>query len=437
MVPQSLAQPLETRAPAERSRKSWLESLCLVVVASAVTWLRLPAAGRDTLYAEDGSHFVNDWVIGGSVTTLFSPYAGYQHFVPRAATGLVTALLPVPTWANAVTWLACVVVGTVAALVYVASGSLTTSRLPRLALAAVVVMVPLAAEEAIANLANVHWYFLFLMPFVFLARPTRSLSSIAWGLVALVAALTEPQVIVFAPLAAWVLVRGRRAWPAVAGWALGLTAQAASYLSQPRPRVDGLPPVGATVKGYLVNAVLGSLNAHGRVVGAVVERTGWVGPSLVLLGFVAVAAVAMVRGGSRIRGAAVVLLLGSVAAWVGPYAFNNQAYLYYDLPPNSHGLPLIRWGMTASMCLLALVPLAAAALSRQSRRQRMARAALVGLVAVMSLSFVIGNDGRLPPHWQDEVSRGREVCGSGVTSVKLATSPSGYAVSMPCSVLER
>jgi hypothetical protein len=422
----------------ERAGRTALVATLLFVAATAATWLRIPPTARDTLYAEDGSHFVNDWVNDDSLGTLFNPYAGYQHLVPRAGTGLVTHVVPVADWAVAVNFMACIVVGAIAVLVYLASASLLDSALARLGLSAVVVLVPLAVEEAIGNLANVHWYFFFLVPFVLLARPEGLRRQIGWAAVALVSTLTEPQCIVFAPLAVWLVVRDRRCRLVVAGYALGLAVQAVSYLSAPRPRSDGLPPLLATVKGYLVNAVFGAINAHGRVVGAVVERTGWVGPGLALVAFLAVGVVAYRYGGRWVRLATVVLIVGSVLAWAGPYLFNNESYLYYDAPPDAHGLPLIRWGMTASMFLLALVPLASDGLLRLGRTGRgLALAGLVGLVAMMTLSFSIANDGRTSPPWHSEVDRGRQVCLDGATQVALATAPSGYFVAMPCDRLAR
>jgi hypothetical protein len=412
--------------------------LVVSLVATLLTWLRLPAAGRDTLYAEDGSQFVNDWADGGSWSVVLRPYAGYQHLVPRIASGLVTWLLPVDAWADAVIVLAAVVVGATAGLVYVLSRSVVPNRTARLGLAAIPVLLPLAGVEVIDSLANVHWYLLYLTPWLLLARPRGRVAAVALGLVALAAALTEPQTVILAPLAVWVLVRERRARVVVMGWAIGVAGQILTLVLSPRDRTEGFPPWMSVVKGYLASAVLASGNGHGRVVGTAVHLAGWWVGLAVLLVFWGLATLAFLHASAPLRAALITCVVGSVAAWVLPYATNNVAALYYDdVPGPPYILPLVRWGMTASMFLLTVIPLAAGSLrARKARGGRLLSTALVaGMVLVMSASFLMDNDGRQGPYWRDGVAQARQQCEGSTGVVRIPTGGTEYAVRMPCDRL--
>lgn len=438
-VQDSRNAPAQQKSELPRPRFTPWAFLVAAALATALTWLRLPAAGRDTLYAEDGSQFVNDWAHGGSWSVLVKSYAGYQHLVPRVATGLVTRLLPVEAWADAVIVAAAVVVGCTAGLVFVLSRSVVSSRTARLGLAAVPVLVPLAGVEVIDSLANVHWYLLYLTPWLLLARPRGRATAVGLSVVALVAALTEPQTVLFAPLALWVLLRDPRSRVIVAGWALGVAGQVITFVVAPRPRTEGSPPWLSVVKGYLASTVLASGSGHGRVVGTAVATGGWWVGLVVLLVFWGLAALALVRASAPLRVAVIACVVGSVAAWVLPYVTNNASALYYDqVPGPPYVLPLVRWGMTASMLLLALVPLAAGSLrARNVRGCRLLGLVLVGgMVVVMSASFLMDNDGRQGPSWRDGVSQARQQCGSASAGVvRIPTGGTVYAVQMPCDRL--
>ena len=171
----------------------------------------------------------DDWV-------LFEPYAGYQHFVPRVASWLVVRLTPVEGSALGVGLAACLLVGTISALVYVYSRDILDVPVCRLGLAVVPILLPLAAHEAAGNLANLHSYLLYLVPFVLLATARSTAGGLAMAVVAASAALTEIQAAILVPLAVWRMVRGRRARPVGVAFLLGVAAQVVSYLATARAR---------------------------------------------------------------------------------------------------------------------------------------------------------------------------------------------------------
>lgn len=287
----------------------------------------------------------------------------------------------------------------------------------------------------IDSLANVHWYLLYLTPWLLLAMPRERATALGLAFVALVAALTEPQTVILAPLAVWVLVRDPRSRVIVLGWALGVAGQIITSVLAPRARTDGFPPWMSVVKGYLASSVLASGTGHGRVVGTAVATVGWWVGVVVLLAFWGLAGLALVRASAPLRAVVLTCVFGSVAAWVLPYVTNNASALYYDdVPGPPYVLPLVRWGMTASMFLLSLVALAAGSLrARKVRGGRLLSAALiVGMVAVMSVSFLVDNDGREGLYWRDGVAHARQQCATSGGVVRIPTGGTEYAVRMPC-----
>ena len=105
----------------------------------------MPTAVAGWLYAEDGRTFIGDWLRADQpIKVLWMPYAGYQHLIPRLASGLVIALVPPAGWALAINAIACLVVGTVAGLIYVFSRDVISFRPARVVLGLLAVMTPMA-----------------------------------------------------------------------------------------------------------------------------------------------------------------------------------------------------------------------------------------------------------------------------------------------------
>lgn len=79
--------------------REWPWVAVITVVAASIAWIRMPSHVAGWLYNEDGSLFVSDWLRadgrGGAWSMLWEPYGGYQHLIPRIASWLVTATLPV------------------------------------------------------------------------------------------------------------------------------------------------------------------------------------------------------------------------------------------------------------------------------------------------------------------------------------------------------
>ncbi len=428
----------------------WPGAVAVTAVATVIAWIRMPTAVAGWLYAEDGRTFIGDWLRTGepikdSLSVLWMPYAGYQHLIPRLASGLVSALVPPAWWALAINAIACLVVGTVAGLIYVFSRDVISYRPARVVLALLAVMTPMAGAEALGNIANLHWFLLYLTPWLLLATPRSTVGVWAMAAVAFLSVATEPQCAIFLPLAIWRIVVSPRTRPVMVCWLLGVAAQVATTIEAPRAIGSGNPPIASTIEGYVLNVGMTLATTHATLLGAVLVRIGW------WIGFVgvgamlAVAALGMVKGSRMAKVAIGALIYGSVVSWTASFVLGrNPAFFYSEMDVVQLGSPLIvRWGTAASTMLAATIPVTVAVMVQRYPRWRPAWLALLGVVAVpLILNLVVARPDRDSQTWQQEVDNAEATCAAipgGVVDLPTppAASPGelGWRVDLSCSRL--
>lgn len=353
-----------------RPVRSAVAAVLVGLAVAAVAWWRLGPVTRRTVWAEDGGIFLRDRVALGPWDMLH-PYAGYLHVLPRLVVDLAWAL-PVPAYALVVSTTACVLVGGIAALVFVLSRQVLRPWPLRLLLAAVPAVLPLAPVEISGNVANLHWYCMLLAPWLF-AHQSRSWW--AAGTLAAVTALTvltEPQTVLFLPLLAlaWLPVRraasGRpdlRALPVTVTALVAGAAQVVTSVSSVRTSEPGSPSWQDLVAGYLLQPFAGAWNARvGTAVEAVLAH-GWsvlVVPALVVVG---VLAAAVLVGTWRARFLVVALAVGSLVVWVAAIVANGTSERpWAHLSAGMVGDPPLRYAAGAGLLLVSAVALAAGVL---------------------------------------------------------------------------
>lgn len=408
------------------------------IVVALTSWFRMSPTTRGTIWAEDGRTFIGD-ALATAGPTLFRPYDGYLHLVPRLAGEAVTALVPVPSYALAMAALSCLVAAAVAALVYVLARDVVEARGVRAALALVTALVPALPVEVLGNMANIHWYFLWLTPWLLLHRPRGRRSAWFLAAVALVAALTEAQTVYFAPLLLW-RWRDRAYWPVRIGLVVGLAAQTLAVLAAPRPERPGeVAEAGDLLAGFAANAVMTVWVGTGEAMAEALDRWGWTAALVPGAIVVACFLLLLVRGTATQRIFALAAAAGAILAWVVPMTVNRRGDLEFLRPDAAfESVPILRYAVVPSMLLLALVVVGLAVLAGRGVSYRViALVVIAPVIAVAATNLRVEEEHRAGgPLWFAEVTTGREICASTETaSVDLALAPPGWALTLPCATL--
>jgi len=398
----------------------------------------------DALYAEDGKNFVGDWLTRPSIWLLFSPYDGYQQFIPRVVSALAVMTSGVASWGTAVTVLNCATVGGICTMILLLGRDVVSFWPARFLLALIPVFCPLAGFEAVGNSNNLHWYLTYLMLWILLGRPRSRAGQWLLTFAALAATLTETQCVAFAPLVWWVWRQDRRR-PSetlsrigiLGGWACGALVQGITYMAEPgRDRGGRFDSWWRAVKGYVVEAVSTDFYPTGRRLPPMVQSYGfWFGVivGVLILG----AAVAASRlGPPAVRAAAVTAVWVSVLSWFVSYYINtHRRFTVVFADPFHRSVPAARWGTAAAMLLAAVIPLAVDSLIRRRPRWRMVGS---GLLLTVALTLIATSSaGQLHADrsrsWSGAVAHGARECRAHpTTNIKIAINPDTWFVSMPC-----
>jgi hypothetical protein len=226
--------------------KRWLgvAALCLVVLCTrAATRLLSPG-----LWAEDGSVFLKEALELG-VRSLWTPYAGYLHTLPRMVAFLASRL-PLVWYAPLVCVFCLGVYASTAAFVGDDRFAyLLPSPLSRGVLAVSFCFVP-GLDEVLGNLTNLHWVVMFYLGLLALGDPDKPLHRWEIGAAALVA-LTDGIAFVFTPvfLFRWGWKRLRKnifVWREAVAAAVLITSALPVFVIWLTTQAGQVEPVGAT-----------------------------------------------------------------------------------------------------------------------------------------------------------------------------------------------
>lgn len=425
--------------------------LVFVAIAAATSflaWSRFLPANRDILWAEDGRNFLQDAINTGPFGSLFEPYAGYLHTIPRLIAGITVALAPVSSYALWMTAGSCIAAGVMAAIVFVCSSAVVRWIPARLMLAALTVLVPLAPREVLGNTANLHTLVLWTLCWVLAYHPRTRIGAACLAVFTLLGAMTEIQAVFLLPLLIF-HGRDRQRWLVRGAYLLGIAVQVFVTMFWPRHHstnpLIGLPSL---LYGYLFNSSV-SVWVPQHQAGAFAVQFGIAGCALLALPFIA-AYLAILRWGTRrTRLFATALVVLSITVYVASVEETPRpSYDYASLSPSALAITVpLRYGVAPSMLLCALIPIACALIVARLRagmfdRPRLSRgivaAASILLCAAMVAQFVPPTRRSLGPQWQPEVTAATQLCAQqpDTTRVSLAETI-GWHVEVPCGMLER
>ena len=444
-MPGSLIQ-LFAAAPA--ARVGWRAPvLALVVIAAGVvvSLARQPGAGAlDTVWAEDGSIFLSDAVRQSWLDALTTSYAGYFHLVPRLLAWSAAAMQPGAA-AAVLAIEAAVCVAAMAVLVYVASGGQLASRVARVTVAGILVLLPLAQRELPNSIANLHWYGLYVLFWVLLWTPAGWLGRTVAQVTVLLLAGSDILVAAYVPLvlARLVVRRDRHSLMLSVALAIGLTAQVVGLATGSSSR-DLSPNPVQWLTGYLV-----------RVVPETMLGGRWFSAKDVDMQWLALAAIAWVLV-ALVLGAA---WLCAVRRWTRPnLPLAGAAAVYsvrlYALPVTLDGEAIPRYAAAPAMlAIAAMVALLQPGRTGDGSPSRSwfgmpasavpLAAYLVLLAVVCALNLRITNERAQGPSWRAGVSAARVWCSSAddASTTRIAispqTEPAIWWADLPCSYIRR
>lgn len=428
--------------PGEWLRKPVVATVAVGVFVAVVAFLRLSPVARATIWAEDGAVFIARAAEPALLTRwIFTPYDGYTHALPQLIGIVAWNFVPISFIAIAVTAACCAVVGAVAAGVFSLTARWGLNIPGRLFLAAITVLVPDLTFEVLGNLANLHWFLLWLTPFVLLTRPRTWGGAVGLGVLVFAIATSEIQSFVFAPLLLWHL-RDRLRWPMVAGMLAAGVLQGMAVLGGSRDR-GSRPSLSSIIDGYFLQVPLTGFAGTGQGASALVAHSGW------LIAYAAAVPFAICglwyAGRSRRRAAVVALFVGaSGVLWIAGFAINyDDSWNYAHMDPGAlaAGIAQLRYAVVPTMFLFALIGLAVG--GDRAPRHRLSPAAsgaLIVAACTLIASFHVANGASRPggPTWAHGIQAARVTCQDpAITRAEVPIAPAPWTVGLSCDLLAR
>jgi len=187
-----------------------------------------PSDPLGTLWAEDGGVWLTDALNRDFPEILGTPYNGYLQTASRLVAEAVSNL-PVQAYPVAMALAGTAIVAGCAYVTWRASAGPIKDPAVRAALAAMVILVPVANAETLGNVTNSIWFLLFACFWILLWVPSSTRSALLAGAIALMAALSTIGCLFLLPL--WGLrvlaIRDRREYLIAGGFIIGVGLQLA------------------------------------------------------------------------------------------------------------------------------------------------------------------------------------------------------------------
>ncbi|ONI84550.1 hypothetical protein ALI22I_28775 [Saccharothrix sp. ALI-22-I] len=427
----TLADRLLPLLPAQSAPRSRTAAGYLLGFAAALGFLLLTPAGwarLDHLWAEDGARFMVDAVTLPAFSNLVEPYGGYLHTFPRLVAELV-ALLPLEWTAAGFAVAAAVLRAVVALISFAASGAYLRSMPLRVALAALVVVLPAGNSEPLNNMANLHW---FLLYGAFWALLWRNAPRLPVMLFVFLAAVSSPLVLALTPIALLRFALPRKEVPIA--FLVGTLAQGVTMLFAERTPYsqDAVDPVQVALASLLRVPVVAFTGSE--QVARIYPEYGNL-PILAALVLAAVPIAAGLRWGNRAGRLLVLLGVGySALVIVVSLTANWSAVLQVQHPT------VVTAGQRYSIapCLFLFAAIAvgldAVPARRWERLTVVAGRSTIALVVVASvlLHFRSATVVLTGIPWDDSLARARAQCAGGSPVGRLDHEPTNWFFELPC-----
>jgi hypothetical protein len=417
--------------------------IVVFIVALAITLeLAREAAvsAWDTVWAEDGSVFLQDGLDDPFLRTLAEPYGGYVHVLPRLIAGVAAAAsLEHAALVFSVGW--AVVVSLSALFVYFAAADVFQSRWTRVALGLLVAFLPAAGSELLGNATNLHFYLTYTCFWALVWSSETRAALAARGVVIAAATLSDPLTVLFGPLVVWrsLVRRTRRAFVIPAVFASGLVVQLVAIVLSEAPQrlsrfdVADVPPLFAL-------RVTGSLLVGDRFIDDLWFLLGR-GFAYGALATVAIACCAgAAASGWRTRRFVALCSFYAIAFFAVDLFGRGSAGMRPGHDEATWHLAGARFTYAPILFLSAALLAVADDLPNRFRDAPLRRARPVALAlatAMVAANFSFSSERSLGPSWKATLSAARDRCEEtgGQTRVPVAPGPFGFALETSCARL--
>jgi hypothetical protein len=417
-----------------------------LILATILSLLRLGTGSYEKVWAEDGPVYLQGAIGQGFFHSLFQPYAGYLVFGPRLIAA-IAALFPIGDMAAAVGIISAFVAGLSGLAVWYGCAGHVRDPWLRGALAVATALAATAGQETLDSAAYAPWFMLVGSFWLLFLRPRTWWGAVLAGLFLLLTGLSTPGVWFFAPVALcriWTVGRERRAWPVVAGWAIGALVQIPVILGQEQ----GAPLWSRHIWTALVQRVIDGGVFGQRLGGGFWDVGGWKFLILLML----VLAVGLYVGLRR----------GPISArWFVAFAIPTSFVMFIlevyqrTVGPNIYWSPGVSGGTSsryvvvpAMIFLSALVVTVDGALRARGADEGGVRAApawrtwpvvaTVGLILIsIAVSFDMQHGARGGPRWHEGLRTAANKCVSKAEPVAgIPTTPEPWGIVLLCTEVE-
>lgn len=423
----------------------WWQVTAILLIGTAVALLRLPMERWNVLWAEDGADFLTG-ALRYDPLTVFEPYFGYLHVVPRLVGALAAAIAPLEWMPFAMNLISAAVAAGVACLVYLFARLRIGSVVICALLALFVVALPIAGGEVAASAANLHWYLSFGAFWAAIVTPrTRWLTIVQCAMVAL-AVLSDPlAAALLFPLIVVRLAGLRPFWSGhqavsftYAGAAViqGVAVVLQTFVDRPRQFSQTHPGPGTFSDLYTGRVVLDSLVGV-RAASPIIDAVGRIG--LVVLLLLVLAGIATLSWKARERR---VILVVFTAASIGLtylemyFAFDQVKH--FDI---SELLAGSRYWVAPVLLLFSVYAIGADYLADRLKRLRWIPIAVLAIIVVLpaAFNFRLIDIRTGSPDWQLSIAAAAESCSAddAPDGVEITIAPPWFRTAyVPCSVID-
>lgn len=411
-----------------------LVTLAVFVQIARIGW----TASLNSLWAEDGSIFVQGALNGSFLHTIGSEYSGYLVLVPRLI-GEAASALPIEDAPAVVSILSALLVALSGFAVWHATSGHLANPYLRGTLVLLTVLTPVGGLETIDSASNVSWYMLVAVFWLLLWRPrSRRGAWLAAAFIAL-AALSNPGTWFFLPLAALraFAIRDRRDLTIVgvyfAAGAVQLVALAVS-------NYEAVEPVWTSdIWTVLLQRVFDGMAFGLRLGGHAWIELGW--PFLIALTALLVAGLVagLARSGRRGRCfAAVAVPIALVMFVVSVYQRAVGTPMLW--PAGTYGGQAGRYAIVPVMLLISVAFVFIDQPPRPRRQWHGRDWVVAGAVALMALSVAVSLPSRElaargTPPWDASLDAAAAECARKPGDVTLAISPPSFLMTLPCGAI--